>query len=124
MRHLKNGGCRCLALKLLHMQNDRPAPDQRRRQENRRQIDPERRVRIVSRLVPSKFDSMSTVAAVLPSCHCGSVGSFTKAAEMMPVDFSGPAGRITSPTELDTLLRINRLPVSLARVNTGQKAVA
>ena len=47
--------------------------------------------------MPSEFDSMSTVAAVLPSCHCGSVGSFTKAAEMMPVDFSGPAGRVAQP---------------------------
>jgi hypothetical protein len=61
---------------------------------------------------------------VLPSCHYGSVGSFTKAAEMMPVDFSGPAGGITSPTDLDTLLRMNRLAVSLARMSTGQKAVA
>jgi hypothetical protein len=52
--------------------------------------------------------------------HCGSVGSFTKAAEMMPVDFSGPAGRITSPTDLGTLLRM-----SFSRADEhGTKAVA
>jgi hypothetical protein len=75
-------------------------------------------------LAPGLRDYSPNNCQVLSSCHCGSVGSFTKAAEMMPVDFSGPAGRITSPTELDTLLRMNLLQVSLARVSTGQKAVA
>ena len=31
--------------------------------------------------------------------YCGSVGSFTKAAEMIPLEASMPAGRMTMPIE-------------------------